>query len=64
MAYLEAACTIGMTISPIVGSALFTVGGFDFPFIAFGFLLIIGGFAIRLIIPVTVDGGMTQETST
>jgi hypothetical protein len=57
MAYLEGACTVGMTISPIAGSALYTVGGFYLPFLAFGLLLIFGGFIIRFVIPQSCDGG-------
>ena len=58
---LEMSCGIGLTISPIVGSILYGVGGFNLPFICFGAMFM--GFAIflRLIIPAEADHVPVKE---
>ena len=52
---LEMSCGIGLTISPIVGSILYGVGGFNLPFICFGAVFFVFALFLRLIIPTAAD---------
>jgi len=48
-------CGIGLTISPIIGSLLYTAGGFNLPFICFGAVFLVFAIFLKCIIPSKVD---------
>lgn len=41
MGYLEAATGFGLIVGPVIGSILFSIGGFSFTFISFGLLFLV-----------------------
>lgn len=46
---------IGLTISPVIGSLLYSVGGFTCPFFVFGVLFIVMALVIRSVLPDQVN---------
>jgi len=53
--FMEMSCGIGLTISPVIGSFLYTLGGFKLPFIVFGCMFLGFSLAIKCILPERVD---------
>ena len=54
--YIEAVTGIGMIMGPIIGSILYSMGGFSFTFYVFGSIFLVTSFYIYKIFPKTVDG--------
>ena len=52
---LEMACGIGLVISPILGSFLYNIGGFNLPFICFGAVNLFFAIFLKCIISSAVD---------
>jgi len=42
MGYIEAVTGIGLILGPLIGSALYSIGGYNFIFYSFGLMFIIG----------------------
>lgn len=67
MGYIEGSCVVGMTVSPVLGSILYSLGGFNLPFLSFGSIFLIIGVLMLKLIPDSVDGDSvsikTQEES-
>ena len=57
-------CGIGLTISPIIGSILYGVGGFNLPFICFGSICFVFALFLKLITPKEVDEKKGEEERT
>ena len=53
--YIEAVTGIGLIMGPIVGSILYSLGGFSFTFYVFGTIFLAASFYIYKIFPKTVD---------
>mmetsp|Transcript_16097 Transcript_16097/g.27193 ORF Transcript_16097/g.27193 Transcript_16097/m.27193 type:complete len:167 (+) Transcript_16097:490-990(+) len=53
--YIEAVTGVGLILGPLIGSALFSIGGFKFIFYSFGSLFVIFSFFIKLIFSKEVD---------
>jgi MFS family permease len=53
--YLEAMTGVGMIMGPLIGSVLFTLGGFQFTFDVFGVFFICTTPFIKLIFPKEID---------
>lgn len=54
--YIEAVTGVGLCLGPLIGSALFSIGGYKFIMISFGTILILFSFTIKHIFPPNVDG--------
>jgi MFS family permease len=55
---LEMACGLGMTIAPVIGSLLYTLGGFNAPFLFFGTLFLVISLFVKCFLPSHVDQKM------
>lgn len=58
MGLLEGACSFGMIISPILGSLLYELGGYNLPFCSFAILFTLVSATLNFLIPESVDGEM------
>ena len=58
---MEMATGIGLTLAPVLGSFLYTLGGFRLPFICFGVMFLGFSIFIKCIIPPTVDRTESNE---
>lgn len=54
--YIEAVTGVGLCFGPLIGSFLFSLGGYDFVFYSFGAFLIFCSLFITTFFPKTVDG--------
>jgi len=52
---IEMSTGIGLTIAPVIGSLLYSMGGFTCPFYVFGVLFIIMALIIRSVLPDQVN---------
>lgn len=52
---MEMCSGIGLTIAPLLGTLLYDVGGFKFPFLVFGVLFFLLAVLVRFVIPYNVD---------
>ena len=52
---MEAVTGIGLIIGPLIGSVLYTIGGYNFTFYSFGALFLIFGLIVRVIFPKSID---------
>jgi len=52
---------IGLTLAPVIGSLLYSVGGFTCPFYIFGGLFIMMAFVIRSVLPDQVNMRFSSE---
>jgi len=64
MALLEGACSFGMIISPIIGSLLYEIGGYNLPFFVFASLFALAAVTLNVLISESVDGEMRSEKHT
>jgi len=55
------ACGIGMTIAPVIGSFLYTWGGFYTPFVFFGTVFLGFSFMVKCFLPAHVDKRIIRE---
>jgi len=55
ISYLESMGALGFVIGPCVGYLLYSIGGYNFTFIAAGFLNIIASFLVNFIFTPKVD---------
>lgn len=53
--YMEAVTGIGLILGPLIGSALYALGGYVFIFYSFGLLFIISSMFIKLVFPAYID---------
>ena len=49
--YAESAEAIGMTLGPVIGSALYEFGGYSFPFLVYGAVFILINPVIYCLMP-------------
>ena len=61
--YLEAVTGVGLIMGPLIGSALFAIGGYLFIFYAFGTIFIVFSFFISSIISDEIDGTVLSTGS-
>ena len=65
--YIEAVTGIGLIMGPIIGSVLYSIGGYTFIFYSFGGIFIVLSFFIKTIFPDRVDkmnpGVETEQNS-
>jgi len=65
--YIEAVTGIGLIMGPIIGSVLYSIGGYTFIFYSFGGIFIVFSFFIKTIFPDRVDkmnpGVETEQNS-
>lgn len=55
MAYAEGSCVVGMTCSPIIGSMLYSYGGFELPFYFFGTMFLTAALCLKTLVSDVVD---------
>jgi MFS family permease len=55
IASLEIASGLGVTIAPVIGSVLYSFGGYRAPFILYGVIFLIASIFLQKIIPSKVD---------
>ena len=53
--YMEAVTGIGLILGPLIGSALFAIGGYRFIFFSFGPIFIVGSLFIKCIFEEKID---------
>ena len=53
--YIEAVTGIGMIIGPLLGSLLYSFGGYTFTFYCFGSIFLFFGLFVRIIFPRNID---------
>ena len=54
--YIEAITGVGLIIGPLIGSLLYSLGGYNFTFFSFGSIFVIGIFFVKSIFGVEIDG--------
>eukprot|EP00347_Sterkiella_histriomuscorum_P019495 403341410 len=59
--YIEAVTGIGLILGPIIGSVLYTMGGFTFTFFTFGSVFIVTTFYINKIFPKRIDNDTVNQ---
>ena len=62
--YIEAVTGVGLIMGPLIGSALFAIGGYRFIFFAFGTIFVFCSLFIRCIFGENVDGKAPSKQST
>ena len=60
MGILEGASSFGMMVSPIVGSSLYYLGGYNLPFMVFSSLFFVATLFVNTILSPTVDGSEVE----
>lgn len=64
MGLLISSQSLGLTSSPIIGSALYGIGGYSYPFYVTGSMFAISTVVVGLMVPSIVDGvHESQESS-
>lgn len=53
--YIEAVTGIGLIMGPILGSILYSIGGYSFTFYAFGSIFVIASLFIKKVFPKNID---------
>ena len=53
--YIEAATGIGLILGPILGSSLYSIGGYNFLFNFFGSIFIVFSLFVKLIFDESID---------
>lgn len=61
--YIEAVTGIGLILGPLIGSFLYSLGGYRFIFFSFGGLFVFLSFFVNAIFPATVDKTSSSEQS-
>lgn len=64
MGLLISSQSLGLTSSPVIGSALFGMGGYAYPFYVTGILFVLSTIVAGIMVPSTVDGGHEFLVST
>lgn len=59
--YIEAVTGVGLILGPLIGSALYSLGGYVFIFYSFGSLFVLSSFFIKLVFKRDVDGAGFQN---
>ena len=59
---MQAASSFGMILSPILGSLLYQLGGYNVPFYSFASLFILAALSVNSLIHESVDGELKIET--
>lgn len=54
--YIEAVTGVGLCLGPLLGSVLYSYGGYNGIMYTFGTLLIIASLFIKIVFPAKVDG--------
>jgi len=55
MGYIEAVTGIGLIMGPLIGSALYAIGGYRFIFLSFGAFFMISSLFVKLIFGANID---------
>jgi MFS family permease len=61
--YIEAVTGVGLIMGPLIGSALYSIGGYKFIFYAFGSLFIVFSFFIKNIFDDSIDNMNAAQSS-
>jgi len=61
--YIEAVTGIGLILGPLIGSFLYSLGGYRFIFFSFGGLFVFLSFFVNFIFPASVDKTTSSEQS-
>ena len=61
--YIEAVTGIGLILGPLIGSFLYSLGGYRFIFFSFGSLFVFLSFFVNAIFPASVDKTTSSEQS-
>ena len=59
--YMEAVCGLGLCLGPIIGTALYSLYGYNFVFLFFGGIFIFFTLFVNCIFPKVVDGKPPNE---
>jgi hypothetical protein len=54
--YIEAVTGIGLIMGPLLGSVLYSLGGYDFIFYSFGGFFLLISFFVKLLFSAEIDG--------
>ena len=53
--FIEAMTGIGLILGPLIGSILYSAGGYEFTFFVFGGIFLVASIFIKLIFPKKID---------
>ena len=59
--YIEAVTGVGLCFGPLIGSFLFSIGGYDFVFLSYGIFLLVCSLFVNNVFPKKVDGFSSQS---